>query len=313
MPFLIILCAIWLSTPSGPHLLTPTPSGGRWYGPIEATGNLDNRGIPVAAKDGLEGTRAVSAELWLYVPKGLTLETLAGRPLVLALHGWNHSPKRFIEKSTLAEEADRHGFAVAIPDTGKTIFETALYGENRAKWDKFAGAPWVSDVILPLLRTRFGLGVEAAKTAVVGYSTGGRGAVFLAARYGGFAYVGSVSGTYDLMSLDDKTGEYKIHAVVYGKRSDAGKVGRWTEDNVTTEANLARLVLLPLYLAHGKKDKAVPIGQMDDFEKALAAARNKVAGAIEPVISRLAGDHDWPVWNAIWGPMFEGFAQTMKR
>jgi S-formylglutathione hydrolase FrmB len=305
------------SDPVAPGFLAPTSTGGRWYGPISVPGAVDAHGVPVA--DGAEGDRKViHGDLWLYVPKGCELETLEGRPLVLALHGWDHSPKLFIEKSTLAEQADRFGFVVAIPDTGRTIFETSLYGERLKKWGKFAGAPWIRDVILPYLRTHHHVGLEPRKTAVIGYSTGGRGACLLAALYGGFGYVGSVSGTYDLMTLDEKIGEYRIHEVVYGKRSDPKKVGRWQKDNVTTDANLEKLAALPLFLAHGKKDKAVPYAQMVDFAEALSKARAKVRDAGlglggDPVVKTIDGAHDWAVWNATWGPMFEGFDEAMKR
>lgn len=277
-----------------PTPTAPTPAAtGRWLDPITVTGAIDGK--------------EASGELRVYVPAGYDAGADAPRyPLVLALHGWDHSAAMFADKGELGALADRHGFVVAIPDTGRTIFETRFYKQTRGKWTEKPGARWVGEVILPYLRKHLHVASDKQHTGVIGYSTGGRGATLLAALYPEFAFVGSVSGTYDLMALDPKTGEYRIHAIIYGARDKYPE--RWRLDDVMTPDNLARLAGLHLYVAHGDKDKSVPVEQLHLFEKALA----NVTLASSTFIVTAGAGHDWALWNAHWPPMFEAMARIFS-
>jgi len=280
--------------PEPPAPTAPTAATGRWLDPITVTGALDGK--------------EASGELRVYVPAGYDARAAqpdAPRyPLVIALHGWDHSAAMFADKGELGALADRHGFVVAIPDTGRTIFETRLYPQTRGKWTKAPGARWVGEIILPHLRQHFHVAADKQRTGVIGYSTGGRGATLLPALYPEFAYVGSVSGTYDLMALDPKTGEYRIHQIIYGARDKYPE--RWERDNTMAPEHLARLAGLHLYVGHGDKDKAVPVEQLRLFEKALTG----VALASSAFVITAGGGHDWALWNAHWPAMFEGMSRA---
>jgi len=272
----------------------PPPPDGHWLDPIEVTGQLDRS--------------EVSGRLLVYLPKGYAERAAHGlepAPLVIALHGWDHSPELFRDQSNLALLADTHGFVVAVPDTGRTIFETRFYKETRGKWRTVPGARLVGEVILPHLRKHFHVAADRRHTAIIGYSTGGRGAVLVAALYPEFAFAGSVSGTFDLMSLDPKSGEYRIHAIIYGNREK--HADRWQRDNCVSPEHLAKLAGVELYTAHGAKDKSVPPAQLDALKHALEGAPNVHATF---VMVPDAG-HEWPLWNAQWRPMFEAFARVM--
>lgn len=164
------------------------------------------------AIDGKPGTGTMR----VYLPAGYSKRSRY--PLVIALHGWGDSAEVWKAKGDLAAFADKHGLVIAVPSMGKTIYETRFYPESHGAWTPAPGTRWVAEVVLPWLRSHYAVWPDRAHTAVFGYSTGGRGAVLLAEAYPEFAFAGSVSGTYELMTLEPTEGEYKIHEVVYGSR-----------------------------------------------------------------------------------------------
>lgn len=231
-------------------------------------------------------------------------------PLVLALHGWNHTPEMFRDKGDLARYADQYGLVLAIPAMGKTVYETAFYPESKKKWGAIPGTRWVGEVVLPYLRKNLPIYDDRAHTAVVGYSTGGRGALLLAAAYPEFAFAGSSSGTFDLMRLDPKDGEYKIHAVIYGPREQFKD--RWELDNVIAPARLDKLVGTVVYAAHSGQDIVVKPDQLEALREANAAraAPQKAVSAIIALVPD-GGPHDWPFWVGQWELMFRTLGKTL--
>jgi enterochelin esterase-like enzyme len=260
-----------------------------WSEPVEVKGMIDG-------KPG-------QGRLFIYTPaayvKGQRL------PLVLALHGWGHSPELWKAKGDLASYAEKHALVIAMPDMGKTVYETALYPESRGAWTVAPGARWAAEVILPYVRAHYAVWPDRAHTAVLGYSTGGRGAVLLAEAYPEFAFAGSLSGTYDLMTLRPEEGEYKIHAAVYGPREKFN--ARWERDNIVSAQRLAKLPGTRLFIAHGRKDRGVNPNQLE----ALRAALKPTAVAVEFVVVPEAG-HDWAFWNSQWERLFELAAQSLN-
>jgi len=127
----------------------------------------------------------------------------------------------------------------------------------------------------------------------------------LAEAYPEFAFAGSASGTFDLMRLAPKEGEYKIHAVVYGPR-DKFK-DRWELDNCTSPARLAKLTGTQLFIAHSSQDKSVPPDQLDALRDAL---KGNTAIKAEFVMAP-DGGHTWEYWNGQWGAMFGAMASAL--
>jgi S-formylglutathione hydrolase FrmB len=256
------------------------------------------------AKGTLDG-REVAGEVRVLTPAACS-EPSRRCPLVVALHGWGHTPALFAEQGGLAALAARHGVVVAIPDTGRSVFETAFHPETKNRWKKAPGARWIGEVVVPWLRANLNVSADARQTAILGYSTGGRGAFVVAQRYPLVGFVGSVSGTYELASLAPKTGEYRIHAAIYG--SLKAHAARWRGDDVVASGLMPKLAGLHLYAAHGDADKVVPVAQLAALERGL----DGVATASRTIVVTAGGGHDWALWNAHWGPMFESFAQTLR-
>ncbi len=261
-----------------------------WSEPIEVTGAIDG-------KPG-------KGSLLVYTPavysKGKPL------PLVIALHGWDHSPELFKSKSDLASLAEANGVVLAVPNMGKSVYETKFYPESKGAWTTAPGTRWVGEVILPYVRAHYAVSADRAHTAVIGYSTGGRGAVLLAEAYPEFAFAGSLSGTYELMTLEPKEGEYKIHANLYGSREKFK--ARWQLDNIVEPARLAKLDGVRLFIAHGAKDKGVNPNQLDALRKALEGTKVDVEFVVSP-----EGGHDWTFWNSQWPRVFELMSKTLSK
>lgn len=266
---------------------------GKWQS-LKVTGKLDGK--------------SQTAAVLVYTPAA---EDPAKKyPLVLALHGWNHTPEMFRDKGDLARYADQYGLVLAIPAMGKTVYETAFYPESKKTWGAIPGARWVGEIVLPYLRKNLPVYDDRAHTAVVGYSTGGRGALLLAAAYPEFAFAGSSSGTFDLMRLDPKDGEYKIHAVIYGPREQFKE--RWELDNVIAPARLDKLEGTVVYAAHSGQDIVVKPDQLEALRQANAAraAPRKAVSAIIALVPE-GGPHDWPFWVGQWELMFRTLGKTL--
>ncbi|PKN56428.1 MAG: hypothetical protein CVU56_16170 [Deltaproteobacteria bacterium HGW-Deltaproteobacteria-14] len=258
---------------------------------------------PLAVSGTVGGARATTRVL-VYLPRGYAARAPGRRfPLVIALHGWNHAPELYRDKGDLGAFADRYGVVVAVPAMGKTVYETRFYPESSKRWGAVPGTPFVAEVLLPTLRARYAVAEDRAHTAVIGYSTGGRGAVLLAEAYPLFAFAGSLSGTFDLTRLDPGDGEYKIHALVYGPRRRFAE--RWERDNVVAAERLAGLRGVAVFAAHGADDAVVHPDQLYALRDALGA------GAHATFTVAAGQGHTWAFWNSQSEALFAALGRAL--
>jgi enterochelin esterase-like enzyme len=223
-------------------------------------------------------------------------------PLVIALHGWNSPVEDWQRQSRIASLADSLDAVVACPDMGKTVYETRYYDSYRLsdrRTPRMPGTPWIGDVVVPWMRKRYFVSADPTRTAIVGYSTGGRGAVLVAQTYPAFSFVAGLSGTYDLVSLKSWTGEYRIHAAWLGPRSTYPE--RWVREQSIERTLVARLKGVKVFLAHGTKDRVVPMAQTRALEGAL-----RRLGA-PPIRWYPAEAHDWVFWRPALRRALEAF------
>ena len=205
---------------------------------------------------------------------------------VLLLHGWNQHAHDWAERTQVTTLAEVQGWTLVAPDLGKSVYESRGYP---GMGSTVPGLVWTRDVLVPWTVTALGLPDVASGRAVVGVSTGGRGAALLG-ETGLFGAVAAFSGTYDLAALAPGTGEYRIHAAVFGERAARAEVWR-SEDLTGRTPPTTRW-----WLAHGGKDPYVPQAQ-----SRTQAARLASAGV--PVVTWFEANagHDWPVWDAWLG------------
>ncbi|MEN6631607.1 MAG: alpha/beta hydrolase-fold protein, partial [Candidatus Polarisedimenticolia bacterium] len=273
------------------------PAAGRARGPPNGRapklhGAWREERLAAPAPDGKGEARG---RMLVYLPAGYDKERPA--PFVLLLHGWSHSPEVWRDRTRVADWADRVGAALVAPDMGTTVYESAFYPETTRRWKNGApGTRWIEEVVLPEARRRFSLANDPGRVAVVGYSTGARGAVVLAARRTDYGFVGALSGTYDLAALDSASGEARIHAVVFGPRERFA--ARWRGEGGDPLELAAALQGVEVRLGHGADDKVVPPAQTRALADALALLGRPATVAIVP-----GAGHDWTFWNAQLKPL----------
>lgn len=138
--------------------------------------------IPVAAGQ--------SVPVAYYLPAGLA--DGHSYPLVMALHGWDHTPRHVEVSSNLAGLPDAVRAVVVVPDMGRSVYERAFYGRH-ARWGPAPGAAFIGETAMTWARQHLPVRREPSLTALIGYSTGGRGAFVVAQQYPGrVGFVGSI-------------------------------------------------------------------------------------------------------------------------
>jgi S-formylglutathione hydrolase FrmB len=235
----------------------------------------------------------------VYLPAGYT--PTRRWPLVIALHGWKHEAGRW-RTLGLGRLADRHGLVVVAPELGTTVYEAAFYEETTRRWGPSPGACWVGEVVLPWARRALAVDPAPGRTAIIGYSTGGRGALVVAARYPEFAFAASLSGTYDLAALAEGSGEYLIHQQLFGPRR--AFAARWREEEIRLDG--PALAATRLWLAHGALDPVVPAAQQEALRARLRAGGAAVTATLVP-----GAGHTDAFWAAELGPLTAALARAL--
>ena len=232
----------------------------------------------------------------------------AVRTLVL-LHGYRQSPGDWELRTPAARYADEYGFVLVCPAMSTTLYESAYYPETVNRWAPVPGSRFVTEVLIPFVRERYGLARKRDLTGVYGISTGARGALLLAARNSDvFGAAAGLSGDYDASSMRRD----RILTSVYGRYEDHPE--RW-EGEVNILALAERLRKTPVYLGHGTRDGVVPPQQTDLLARKLGDLRGRGRGypcEVEREKSEGAG-HDWNYWGGLTPGVFAFFDRHLGR
>ena len=231
-----------------------------------------------------------SVKYAIYFPKGY----VKGESIktVLALHGYAGNYREWGSQTQIEKFANEGHFAVVCPNMGKSLYASRYYKETKLKWSIIPGGEFIMKIFIPYLRNHFNLALGKDKTAIVGVSTGARGALLLAAKYpDSFGLAVGLSGDYDQTSMPKD----RLVTSVYGKYKDNPQ--RWkNDDNVITFAK--NLKNIPVYLSHGGSDYVVPRGQSLILALKLKMLRRANGGDYIMEYKELKHlTHDWKVWR----------------
>ncbi|MDT0382102.1 PHB depolymerase family esterase [Streptomyces sp. DSM 42041] len=124
------------------------------------------------------GSNPGSLRMFRYVPDGLPHD----RPLVVALHGCTQSAAEYDDETGWTELADRHGFAVLLPE------QRSLNNGNMCfNWfqntDTSRGSGEALSVVQMMDRMRADTGVDPGRSYVTGLSAGGAMTAVMMAAY----------------------------------------------------------------------------------------------------------------------------------
>lgn len=243
----------------------------------------------------------------LYFPKGYSPDS-AARTLIL-LHGYRQEPGDWEARTPVARYADEHGFVLVCPAMSTTLYESDYYPETVNRWATIPGSRFVTEILIPFVRERYGVARKRNLTGVYGISTGARGAVLLAARHNGlFSAAAGLSGDYDASSMRRD----RILTSVFGRYDEHRE--RW-EREVNILAMAEKLRKTPLFLGHGTRDGVVPPLQTDLLAGRLDDLRGRGRGyecVVEREKSNGAG-HDWRYWGDLTPEVFAFFDRHLGR
>lgn len=201
---------------------------------------------------------------------------------ILLLHGWNLPSNEWCEKSDLCDSLSRAGFYIVKPNFGKSTYQWELYPETIEAYRKYPSRKWMYDDFLPAMKA-LGLFDSLSFNAVIGLSTGGRGAALYALEHPQiFDACVALSADFDHSKLVDEP----INNGFYGPLNDFPD--RWKgRDNIHNRAGEWKV---PIYLGHGLNDKMCDVSQTKDFEKEL---KNKGFSSIQSNYPKAGHDYDY--------------------
>ncbi len=218
---------------------------------------------------------------------------------IVALPGWNFPNSGWCDSTQLCEKALAQGYAIILPEMGKSIYCDSVFPETRKDWLKYPTRSWMKTTMIPNIQEEFKLLLPEQNNFVMGLSTGARGAVLLALDLPSiFKACGALSGDFD----QTRYTKDKLYNGFYGSFSKF--TDRWLEnDNAVTSIHQ---LTVPVYLGHGEKDRIVPIAYSQQLFDELQKTGNSNS---EFKINSNAG-HTYSFWNSEVDAVlefFEGF------
>jgi esterase/lipase superfamily enzyme len=205
---------------------------------------------------------------------------------LLVLPGWDFERHRWLNETSLMEEAKKRRYRLILPEMKRSIYATHYYRETSAEARKEKTGKWLTDTFIPAIQKKFNVLMPSGRNFVLGLSTGGRGAVYCLWKLPYvFMAAASLSGDFDQTRMPN---DYLMNSV-YGNYEK--NKNRWMkEDNLF---NAADEIKQPLYLAHGDADKVVPFNQSTTFFTRVKMANKKV----KMHLVNGAG-HDFKFWGS---------------
>ncbi|NEP12625.1 MAG: prolyl oligopeptidase family serine peptidase [Symploca sp. SIO2C1] len=239
----------------------------------------------------------------LYVPPNYGTD--ASLPCLLVLPGWDFPRTSWVENAPLVKYADRYGYALILPEMGKTLYESQYYPETQPayRWNSTPGGQFIREKLIPHIQQTHNLLQPGQHNTMLGLSTGGRGVALIALENPDLFVAGAtLSGDFSQENMTDD----KLMTGVYGSFNQFRD--RWLgRDN--PQARVAEWKI-PLYLAHGTADGIVPESQSRLFYDALSKFHGQNLSLVYDSVP--GAGHDYQFWGGQLEAVFE-FLQKNNR
>ena len=205
---------------------------------------------------------------------------------ILALPGWNYPVSHWSDSTSICEKASKEGYILVLPNMNKSIYTAKIYPETRKDWQEEVTRTWFTDSVIKTLQKDLKILLPEQQTFILGLSTGGRGALFLALdNPNTFDAGASLSGDYNPSQFTNDN----LYRGFFGNNVDFKN--RWEVSE--NPLSMIKQLTTPFYIGHGLKDKIVPIKHSEIFFEALD---DKQSHSIFHVDS--TAEHNYNYWES---------------
>ncbi len=219
---------------------------------------------------------------------------------IIALPGWNFSNTGWCDSADLCTEALSRGYALILPQMGKSIYCKNTYPQTRQSWLKYPTRKWMSDEMIPFIQNNFALLLTDQSNYTLGLSTGARGATLLVLDHPDlFTACAALSGDFDQSEFPKDN----LYIGYYGRMSQFPD--RWkVDDNIITAIDDLNV---PIYVGHGEKDQVVDIKHSNIFVEAMKSAGKDFNYHIDD-----NAGHTYSYWNSEVNAMLDYFESIVR-
>jgi dipeptidyl aminopeptidase/acylaminoacyl peptidase len=208
--------------------------------------------------------------------------TVPVRRVLVLLPGWNYTRRCWCDSSRICSLALAKGYRLILLEMGKSIYASATFPETRRDWRAYPTLRTLLDTVFTALQENGYL--WPGRSFLMGLSTGGRGVVMILSHTGQLFRAGAaLSGDFD-PHLDPRD------ALLTGWYGPYGP--RW--ESTDNPLRLSERIQVPLFLAHGQKDRIVPYQHSRRLYEHLKAKRPDLLLVYREVPD--AG-HDFSFWE----------------
>lgn len=206
------------------------------------------------------------------------------RNLIL-LPGWKFPIEHWEDSTNWVEWARENRVNLIMPDMHKSIYQIQSYSQTRSDWQKEKSLTWLNDTLIKKLQSDFEILKTSDQVAVLGISTGGRGAVALVQRNPDLIEeVYALSGDFATTNFPNDN----LYRGYFGELNE--NIETWTAEDY---CKLDYSKNVNYHLFHAENDRIVPVNHSKLLKEWLGQNNCQVQLNLQA-----KGGHNYTYWNA---------------